>query len=302
LGSTLHVPKPVLPIGDSKSGPDGNNYWQGVRAAAISAAQRLIARSTRELDVDHRSLEAVEPRPFSLDGERLPLIQIVDAHVNGAGFCAWLGDDSNGIPPILEYIRKCLDLEALDEDQLKNPPEALSWSSDDHRQQCQDSCYSCLKTYENQALHGLLDWRLALCYLRAFVQPEWNCGLDGDYSWEPLRDWPDQAERVAKLHLRLWGGGDENLVRSSGRPDLVAFRLNTSTPSSKPWVIVRHPLWRWGLETGVLAEFELELKQRTPDQSVVCWDTFNLGRRPGRTNQWIRVQVARRFKRVRRDA
>jgi hypothetical protein len=259
----------------------------------------LIARSTRELDVDHRSLEAVEPRPFALDGERLPLIQIVDSHVNGAGFSAWLGDDRQGIPPILEHIRKCLDTVNSDDKSSAETSEALSWSDSTHRKECQDSCYSCLKTYENQNVHGLLDWRLALCYLRAFVQPEWGCGIEGDFSWAPLMDWPDQAERVARLNLRLWGGGKDDLVRSSGRDDLVAFRLNTGLPVSKPWVIVRHPLWRWGLEQGVLAEFEAELKDLTPEQQVVCWDTFNLSRRPGRTRQWMIAQSAKQTRRSR---
>jgi DEAD/DEAH box helicase domain-containing protein len=294
LGSNLELPRPALNSG-ARTGPEGSNYWQGVRAAAISAAQLLIARSTRELDVDHRSLEAVEPRPFAVDGQWLPLIQIVDAHVNGAGFSAWLGDERQGVPPILEHIRQCLATVSNGSRNTADIPEALAWSDERHRQECQDSCYSCLKTYENQAVHGLLDWRLALCYLRAFVQPGWLCGLDGDYSWAPLRDWSDQAEQVARLNLRLWGGNaKDDLVRSSSRADLLAFRLNTRTPISKPWVIVRHPLWRWGLDHGVLAEFETELKERNPEQAVVCWDTFNLSRRPGRTRQWMAAQGSRK--------
>lgn len=293
LGSSLELPRPALRA-SSRTGPDGTNYWQGVRAAAISAAQLLIARSTRELDVDHRSLEAVEPRPFAVDDQRLPLIQIVDAHVNGAGFSAWLGDERQGVPPILQHIRQCLASATSDQSSRDDIPEALAWSEEKHRQECQDSCYSCLKTYENQTVHGLLDWRLALCYLRAFVQPQWSCGLDGDYSWAPLNDWPEQAEQVARLNLRLWGGDPrEDLVRSSSRSELLAFRLTTSTPASKPWVIVRHPLWRWGLDQGVLAEFEAELLERDPQQKVVCWDTFNLSRRPGRSRQWMAAQGAR---------
>ncbi len=295
LGSNLELPKPELPRSAARFGPTGSNYWQGVRAAAISAVQLLIARSTRELDVDHRSLEAVEPRPFAVDGQRLPLIQIVDAHVNGAGFSAWLGDERQGVPTILEHIHRCLSTDATGEDL----PEALAWSSDEHREHCQDSCYSCLKTYENQPVHGLLDWRLALCYLKAFVQPEWSCGLDGDYSWAPLLDWPDQAVRVAKLNLRLWGGDDKDLVQAVNRPDLVAFRLTTSNPISKPWVIVRHPLWRWGLDHGPLASFAAELREANPGDAVLCWDTFNLSRRPGRTRQWMAAQGARRRQRRR---
>ena len=281
LGSNLELPPPSL-AANSRNGPNGFNYWQGVRAAALSAAELLIARSTRELDVDHRSLEAVEPRPFGVDGTLLPLIQIVDSHVNGAGFSAWLGDERQGLPPILKTIEACLS------------QEAEQWSEAAHRQHCQDSCYSCLKTYENQNVHGLLDWRLALCYLRAFVQPQWNCGLDGDYSWGPLSDWPEQAEQVARLYLRLWDGSAADLVRCESRPDLLAFKLPTSTKMGQPWVIVRHPLWRWGLDQGVLAEFSRELQARGKGHAVVCWDTFNLSRRPGRSRQWMTQQGVRR--------
>ena len=115
------------------------------------------------------------------------------------------------------------------------------------------------------------------------------------YSWAPLSDWPEQAERVAQLNLRLWGGNSiEDLVHFSKRSDLLAFRLHTSNVASKPWVIVRHPLWRWGLNQGVLADFEAELLDRDPQQKVVCWDTFNLSRRPGRSRQWMSAQGARK--------
>jgi hypothetical protein len=283
LGSSLSLPG-TAPQGDVPNLPTGVNYWQGVRSAAISATELLIARATRELDVDHRSLEGVEPRPFGAGEGLLPLIQIVDAHVNGAGFSAYLGEGRQAQPPILRYIEMCL------------KEEAEQWSSIEHQSNCQDSCYTCLKTYENQYFHGLLDWRLALTYLRAFVQPDWMCGLDGDFSWGPLRDWPDQAERAARLSLQLWGGSDGDLIRSEQTQGLklVAFRMPMGAGPFRPWVMVRHPLWRWGLDEGPLAAFAAELRDANPDASVLCWDTFNLTRRPGRTRQWIAAQGARR--------
>jgi len=289
LGSDLSLPGTPSEA-EVPNLPEGRNYWQGVRAAAISATELLIARATRELDVDHRSLEGVEPRPFGTGDALLPLIQIVDAHVNGAGFSAYLGEGRQSQPPILQFIEKCL------------LGEADEWSSDKHQPNCQDSCYDCLKTYENQYFHGLLDWRLALTYLRAFVQPEWLCGLDGDFSWGPLRDWSEQAQRAARLNLQLWGGDDSDLIRSNkgGGLDLVAFRLPMVGVPVRPWVIVRHPLWRWGLNYGPLANFAAELREANPGDSVICWDTFNLSRRPGRTRQWMAAQGARRRRKGRK--
>ncbi|MEY4872068.1 MAG: hypothetical protein RLZZ563_1398, partial [Pseudomonadota bacterium] len=124
----------------------------------------------------------------------------------------------------------------------------------------------------------------------------WLCGLDGDFSWGPLRDWPDQAERAARLSLQLWGGSDGDLIRSEQTQGLklVAFRMPMGAGPFRPWVMVRHPLWRWGLDEGPLAAFAAELRDANPDASVLCWDTFNLTRRPGRTRQWIAAQGARR--------
>ena len=280
LGGDLMVP------GQLQAGQfyaEGAQYWQGVRAAAISASQLLIARATRELDVDHRSLEAVEPRPFGSDGTLLPLLQVVDAHINGAGFCSYLGEERQGIPPILGFIEACLQ------------QEAHHWSQMGHARTCQESCYECLKTYENQYFHGLLDWRLALVYLRALVQPKWSCGLDGDFSWGPLQDWLQQAEQAARLHLRLWGGDESHLIRFGVRkgPELVAFPLPLQSRTGEAVVIVRHPLWLWGHDEGPLQQFKQALHQENPSRKILCWDTFNLTRRPGRTYQWMRAQAAK---------
>ena len=189
------------------------------------------------------------------------------------------------LPPILKQIDEC------------PTTDMNTWCGQEHRQQCLESCYSCLKNDENQPVHGLLDWRLGLCYLRAFVQPQWLCGLDGDYSWGPLQDWPELAQRSARQLLRLWGGEADELLRSSSRPDLIAFRLPGNSPLNRTMVIVRHPLWRWVMSTGVLDAFRVELSERHPNQPMLCWDTFNLTRRPGRTRQWMLQQGARRRQR-----
>lgn len=265
--------------------PTGSQYWQGTRSAAHSAIQILIAEATRYLDVDHNALEGVEPRPFHRDGEELPLLQLVDSHVNGAGFCAWLGTGGSGqVPPVLEIIQQAMDCR----------PEA--WGREPHRSQCQDACYSCVKTYENQNLHGLLDWRLGLAYLRAFSDPTWACGLDGDFSWPALRDWPHLAKDTAMMTLRLWGGDtDADWIESTQANGLtlMAFRLPLTLQRNRPWVMVRHPLWRPDRSNGILANFRQELATQSGGKPVLCWDTFNLMRRPGRTRQWMTRQGRR---------
>ena len=281
LGSQLSADgNPDEPL--SEMYPSGQQYWQGTRAAALSAIQIIIAEATRWLDVDRNSLEGVEPRPFRFLDDQLPLIQLVDSHVNGAGFCAWLGTArAGGTAPLLPIIAQALN-------QLPQ-----QWSTGSHRSLCQDACYGCLKTYDNQNLHALMDWRLGLSYLRAFSDPGWNCGLDGDFSWPAIADWPEHAQACARLTVSLWGGDlDHDLVESDRGNGLrlLAFRLPLMQGRKGPWVIVRHPLWRGDQSSGVLADFRQELQAANPGSRVLCWDTFNLSHRPGRTRQWMRAQ------------
>ena len=291
LGDNESVPylESALHRKDPKS-LSGKHYWQGVRAAAISASEILVSAATRYLDIEHRALQAVEPRLFKQGDKKFPLIQIVDEHVNGAGFSDWLGGGDQ--PPILKLLR----------DILTKPFQ--EWTKSDHERNCQEACYRCLKTYDNQNLHGLLDWRLGLAYLRAFTDPDWMCGLDGDFDWEPLAKWPELSKRIRNDTLTLWNA-NENGNKKEYSPldglDIYAFKFS----QKHPWVIIRHPLWRWGLDEGPLHEFARTLDSNYRERgTVLCWDTFNLSRRPGRTKQWMesqKLQQRRRPQRVSRS-
>ena len=292
LGDDEKVPfEPRNPSRSNSKPLLGKHYWQGIRAAAISASEVLVSAATRYLDIEHHSLQAVEPRLFRQQGdEKLPMIQIVDEHVNGAGFSDWLGDGNS--PPILKILSSVLNSQAKE------------WSTkEDHQSKCQEACYRCLKSYDNQNLHGLLDWRLGLAYLRSFTDPSWQCGLDGDFSWSPLQQWPETALRLREDTLKLWRVDKPENRKEYLLPDdskkIYAFRLGSR---SYPWVIIRHPLWRWGLDEGPLADFASDID---PDYqkkgNVLCWDTFNLSRRPGRTRQWMAQQQPRRQSRRRRE-
>ena len=268
----------------------GKHYWQGVRAAAISACEILVSAATRYLDIEHRALQSVEPRLFRRQGDKkFPMIQIIDEHVNGAGFSDWLG--AGDVPPILKVLSDVLNSQAEE------------WSTkNDHQNKCQEACYRCLKSYDNQNLHGLLDWRLGLAYLRSFTDSSWQCGLDGDFSWSPLQQWPETALRLREDTLKLWGedkpGNRAEYSFSGGSEKIYAFRLRENF---YPWVIIRHPLWRWGLDKGPLADFAADLdSDYQTKRNVLCWDSFNLSRRPGRTRKWMEQQQPRRPPRSRR--
>lgn len=253
--------------------------WQGVRAAAISATFLLVNRAAQELDVDPEEFDILEPRPYGAD-QRAPLIQFTDKLINGAGFCRNLfepDDPSSSAPKLLKLAH------SLVTDTDKYPLDSLL--SEDHRRRCDTACYRCLLRYGNQQYHGLLDWRLGLTYLRSILDPEFTCGLTGDFHAYGLGDWPSIAARTSEEMAKRFSGE----VKTFANDEIHAFRLNLGRNSEKPWVLVAHPLWKWHHPTaesdGVLSIAKREAREEGP---VACWDTFNLDRRPVMVRECLR--------------
>lgn len=260
--------------------PSEARRWQGVRAAALSATFLVVNRASRELDIDPAELEVLEPRPYGTD-LRLPLLQITDQLVNGAGFCRNLSEPERGTPKILRMMHSMIS------DPEGDPLEYLL--REDHCD-CEMACYRCLLRYGNQQFHGLLDWRLGLSYLRAMLDPHFSCGLDGDFGYPGLEGWREEATRLAEEMKQRFGGDTATFAGGV----VPAFRLDLGGGETSRWALVAHPLWDWDyadeLVPGtVLAQAEEEASEDGP---VDCWDTFNLSRRPVWVREWIRDSLA----------
>lgn len=271
-GLSLHR----LPARAEDPVPSEARRWQGVRAAALSATFLIVNRASRELDIDPAELEVLEPRPYGNDF-RLPLLQITDQLVNGAGFCRNLSEPEFGTPKILRMMHSMIS------DPEGDPLEYLL--REDHRD-CEMACYRCLLRYGNQQFHGLLDWRLGLSYLRAMLDPHFSCGLDGNFDYPGLEGWREEASRLAE-EVKQRFGGDTTTFAGGMVP---AFRVNLGGGKTSRWALVAHPLWDWDyaeeLVPGtILSQAE---EEATEDGPVDCWDTFNLSRRPVWVREWIR--------------
>ena len=255
-----------LPSRAEGSVPRGSFRWQGVRAAALSATFLVASRAAEELDIDPVELEVLEPRLFGSPG--VPVLQITDELINGAGFCRHLSEDEGGEPRIFALLRSMLF------DRNAYPLNALLADSHDD---CDEACYACLLRYGNQQYHGLLDWQLGVTYLRSMADPGFRCGLDGEFESPGLSKWPSLAMRIAEAGQRRFTGRGSPKVLAGIVP---SFDLPVAGDDSVS-IVVAHPLWddpRNGVAgRSLLGDAVAEAE--ADGNRVFVWDTFNLSRR-----------------------
>jgi hypothetical protein len=120
--------------------------------------------------------------------------------------------------------------------------------------------------------HGLLDWRLAISYLKVLHDSSYVSGLDGNFSSTELSSWLGLAEKTRNQFIGYFGY----------KP--VQYGLLPGFIASKRKYLVVHPLWDISVPTGVFAEAIAEAGG-TLDGYV---NTFNLLRRPG----WCRKELS----------
>ena len=122
--------------------------------------------------------------------------------------------------------------------------------------------------------HGLLDWRLALAYLRILNDPHYSCGLDGQFTTHELDGWLNFATKLS-----------ENFAEQFGYQPRTWGSLPGFETGIMKEVIIVHPLWDTRDRRGILAE----AVAAAGDASVRYIDTFNLLRRPG----WCHMELAK---------
>ena len=189
-----------------------NALVQPAGLAAVTSFAQLLVRACKDyLQIDTNELK-VGLQPFSSDMGVSQRVFIADVLENGAGYASQIGD-----PVVLKGILD--NLVSVTGRRLSDP----RLHSD-----CESSCPNCLRSYENQRIHGLLNWRLGLDFA------ELALGV-------PLSEkrWLDKSQTVATQFANTFShqGGlvVENLktgLLAIGRSDL------------KKAVLLGHPLWR----------------------------------------------------------
>jgi len=234
---------------------------RAVRAAVISSAfmlQRVLADNF-DIDPDEIEVTNISTRPLA---NQLKVGQIVlsDRLPNGAGFVREAHNN------LLDILRE-----------LCNPTKPGSYAEflqrAEHLQECDSSCYECLKVYRNMTYHGLLDWRLALSYLRILLDSNYRAGLDGDFSLPELTGWVEMARRVRDNFVDYFNYQSEE------------WGMLPGFTAGRDRYIVIHPLWNTNSPEGILKD-----AARAAGGNITAFlDTFNLLRRPG----WYRTQMLR---------
>lgn len=255
-------PRLRLDLVAKQGGP--NQSATSVRAAAISATHLLVQKAALALDVAPDEFEALEPRRRA----GRPMLQIADTLINGSGLCRRLGEPTgDGRPGIVRLIEGILCDDGKDST-------LGQFTAAEHKGNCHTACYRCIQQYGNRRVHNLLDWRLALGYLRAMVEPGYAGGLDGHFDRYPeLNGWFARSWELASSVAAMRPGTLR--VEPIGPMRLASIVQGVGGAAIRMTVV--HPLWR----TDDPAVRALLQSGKAGESRFV--DTFDLERRPLKT-------------------
>ena len=228
----------------------------GVKGGIYSSAfliQRVLADL---LDIDPDEIEIANIiRKKDNSNNYYGDIVMSDRLANGSGFIRYLNDNYH-------YI-----IESIFDENNKNSY-AQKILSNDHK--CDSACYSCLKVYKNMQYHGLLDWRLAVSYIRILYDKEYKVGLDNNFNYPELNDWRKLATQSRDNFTKYFGYEPCNFG------NLPGIKIGDNA------IIIINPFWSTNNPNGILAQAIADVKVKLKqDKEPYFIDSFNLLRRPG---------------------
>ncbi|MET7961470.1 DEAD/DEAH box helicase [Micromonospora zamorensis] len=214
-------------------------------AALWSLAEVLRKGFQAELDVDSSEL-TVGLSPARVGGEQTHSIFVADSLENGAGYASLLGQP--------EFFAQVLD-RVLDDLRQR-------WQAGHHALECTTSCPDCLRSFDNQRIHGALDWRLALDMA--------ELGLSREVDW---RRWLDRGDVLTR-----------GFINSFGQYGIERRQVNDlwvlSNHARQKAVVLVHPLWRTDANHFRPEQAEAVRQAEETFQSVKTADLFELDRTP----------------------
>ena len=200
---SINIPGGIIPT-DVATMPAG-------LAAITSFAQMLIRACKDYLQIDPTELR-MGLQPFTSNNGVSQRIFIADVLENGSGYAKLIADGEtlkNILVQMIDTTGKRLSTPSL-------------------HPQCDTSCPSCLRSYENRGSHYLLNWRLALDAAELIL----GIGLD-------MNRWIPRGEALVDDFLRAFdpSGSIHKTKLSNGLYALI-------TGNNAKAVIFGHPMWR----------------------------------------------------------
>lgn len=184
-----------------------------IRGAYLSWGMLIRRSIVEQMDIDFTEL-TVDFSIRKFGNYTAPIVYFTENNENGAGYVNYLANDCD------KELQKTIFVNSL-------LPEGSVYdylTSTHHADNCDSSCYDCLRDYYNRNEHELLDWRIGLDLANiatANIVPN----LRSSY-WEPL--------------LKKVIGGLQNSNTNIHEFELTdTFALH----NGNQWIIIIHPLW-----------------------------------------------------------
>lgn len=231
---------------------------------AFHSAAYLLQRCLADLlDVSPEEIELAAITEQQLDDitERSTgRIVLSDELPNGSGFVEYLHSH------IDEFFKMCLEPTSANR-------YTYSFINKEHAKDCKDSCYKDLKNYRNLNYHGILDWRLAIGLIRVLSDPAYLSGLDDNWDFIEINDWPEMADEYARdfaLNLGIDIAQDPSYYKVIENIPIISYRnIN---------IVVTHPFWNTKSFPNPTALSRVVAECENPNR-IFFADTFNLNRR-----------------------
>lgn len=215
----------------------GNEAVESIIAAAIKAAYYSAATLIQRYFADEQDIqpEEIQISEVQVDSDGYPYIYLSDALANGSGYMKLLQEfDTNNQPHIINIMSGIVNGEGT---------YMQSLLSIEHKKECKSSCAKCLRTYQNQGYHHVLDWRLGIDLIKLMLDSNYDMGQTIPTPYVDLNDILDEVGfKVQNANSALKIEYDKNNKCLRTPSDWGNDPL-TSSPSDKFEMLV-HPLWK----------------------------------------------------------
>ena len=185
----------------------------------------------------------------------------------------------------------------------ETPYSKLLLDQSKHARLCQRVCYTCLRSYRNRFIDGLLDWRLGYDVVRLLEDENYSVGLDGDFdSSVSLSGWLESATAATESFVFAFHEDEDIFYEFEGCLPLPCLRRTQDEDIR--FIVVKHPLWtdQSGRSGNVLDQTVVECESRaTSGGPTIRIDSFTLAHRQTRARMSIEDSVRRTSRTVARD-